>query len=196
MAKRIQKILVVIEGIAVLPGMAFILAGSILEFSAGGFEGVHFVSALLLTIFAGMGLILALAMLSLLKKHDAVYIQTGYDYIFNGIALALIPSGILYAINENDPYFLEKGIDTSVIYAMLIVTIVYFNAYTYIRHRKDAKGFLFVPYLMLLASFALYLYISRNLWSIVGFTVVAFCVLLAAAIDFLSIEKKKAGEKN
>lgn len=192
MFERIKKILVLIEGILLIPGLVFILLSNIFEIVENGSEGVSFFSAILLIVMVGLSLIMALGTFSFYKKNNAEFLQPGYDYIFNSIVVALTPTGIVYAIKSSDAYFQTNNIDVSFIYALIVLSSVYLSAYAFVSRRKTLSQLHFIPFLILLADFGIYLYIVRQMWSIIGFSIVAVCILIASAISFLSPYKEPA----
>ena len=138
-------------------------------------------------VFGGLGLLISFPMYSFYKSKDSNFLQPGYDYIINSIALSLVPTAIMYCININDQYFIDNHIDSALIYTLLALIIIYFNLYAVLHKNKRIIYIRFIPYALLIVCFSLYMYINRFMpYGIVGFSLIISALVIVIINTFLN----------
>ena len=189
MNERVRKSLIIVEGILCIPALAFIITSTSMDVAAHGIEGVGSVPALITLILTAMSMLIALAIYSFYKKSDSKFIQSGYDYIFNSLAVTILLSGIFYAIELN-----QEGatIDPAYSYAMMAIVDIYLVVYQRLNHRKNLYQYRGICFALLVVSFGLYLHLDGwQLWNIIGFGLMTGCVAIASILAILTPPEKK-----
>ena len=134
-----------------------------------------------------VGTVLIIVSLSLDLTKDSNFLQPGYDYIINSIALSLVPTAIMYCININNQYFIDNHIDSTLIYTLLALIIIYFNLYAVLHKNKRIIYIRFIPYALLIVCFSLYMYINRFMpYGIVGFSLIISAPVIVIINTFLN----------
>lgn len=188
--ERIKKALTLAEGIVLLLGVGCVLTHAILNLVLRPGDA-YLVSSILLIVMCGISLIMTIATFPFFKTKDIDFIQPGYDYCYNSLALAMIPSGVLFLINSDEPSL--AGIDSFAFYALIVMATIALNSYGLIGKRRMSTLLRWIPFLCLFAAFCCYLFINPVLFAILGFSLVLLAALLAAIATLF--REKKEGEK-
>lgn len=183
MPHKAFKWIVLVENALIGAGFCFIVVGSALGLASHGSEGANYVGEILLTVMAGMGLLVVAGIFGLSRKNDGLFLQSGCDYALNGLAVIIEPSAIIYAINAGDG---RLGISPTLIYALIGLSAAYLFIYGIFFRRKALKRFLLVPFLLLVSCFALYSYIANSLWITIGFSLSGVAALIGGCVYLLS----------
>ena len=170
--EKIKKILILIESFLIIVGTVLIIVSSSLD---------------VFLVFGGLGLLISFPMYSFYKSKDSNFLQPGYDYIINSIALSLVPTATMYCININDQYFIDNHIDSALIYTLLALIIIYFNLYAVLHKNKRVIYIRFIPYALLIVCFSLYMYINRFMpYGIVGVSLIISALVIVIINTFLN----------
>lgn len=180
---KVFKWIVLMENSLIGAAFCFIIVGSALGLASHGSEGANYVGEILFIVMAGMGLLVVLGLFGLSRKNDALSLQSGCDYALNGLAVIIEPSAIIYAVNAGDG---RLGISPTLIYALIGLAAAYLFLYGIFFRRKALKRFLLVPFLLLIACFALYSYIANSLWITIGFSLSCAAALIGGCVYLLS----------
>lgn len=194
LTEKVKKAISLAEGLVCASGLGFIIAGTSVNIAAHGIDSIGSVSDILTLIFAALSMTIALPIFSLFKKNDSRLIQTGYDYIFNSLAVALSLSGIFYAVQLNKP---DATLDPIFSYAMMAVATIYLIFYQRFNHYKALYKYRGMVFLPLIAGFGLFLHIGGwQLWSTIGFGLITLSMILAAILAIFSPyeDKKQTAE--
>ena len=185
--EKIKKILILIESFLIIVGTVLIIVSSSLDLAKNGNDGINYLSNIVFLVFGGLGLLISFPMYSFYKSKDSNFLQPGYDYIINSIALSLVPTATMYCININDQYFIDNHIDSALIYTLLALIIIYFNLYTVLHKNKRVIYIRFIPYALLIVCFSLYMYINRFMpYGIVGFSLIISALVIVIINTFLN----------
>ena len=185
--EKIKKILILIESFLIIVGTVLIIVSSSLDLAKNGNDGINYLSNIVFLVFGGLGLLISFPMYSFYKSKDSNFLQPGYDYIINSIALSLVPTAIMYCININDQYFIDNHIDSALIYTLLALIIIYFNLYAVLHKNKRIIYIHFIPYALLIVCFSLYMYINRFMpYGIVGFSLIISALVIVIINTFLN----------
>lgn len=185
--EKIKKILILIESFLIIVGTVLIIVSSSLDLAKNGNDGINYLSNIVFLVFGGLGLLISFPMYSFYKTKDSNFLQPGYDYIINSIALSLVPTAIMYCININDQYFINNNIDSALIYTLLALIIIYFNLYAVLHKNKRIIYICFIPYALLIVCFSLYMYINRFMpYGIVGFSLIISALVIVIINTFLN----------
>ena len=185
--EKIKKILILIESFLIIVGTVLIIVSSSLDLAKNGNDGINYLSNIVFLVFGGLGLLISFPMYSFYKSKDSNFLQPGYDYIINSIALSLVPTAIMYCININDQYFIDNHIDSTLIYTLLALIMIYFNLYAVLHKNKRIIYISFIPYALLIVCFSLYMYINRFMpYGIVGFSLIISALVIVIINTFLN----------
>ena len=185
--EKIKKILILIESFLIIAGTVLIIVSSSLDLAKNGNDGINYLSNIVFLVFGGLGLLISFPMYSFYKTKDSNFLQPGYDYIINSIALSLVPTAIMYCININDQYFIDNHIDSALIYTLQALIIIYFNLYAVLHKNKRIIYIRFIPYALLIVCFSLYMYINRFMpYGIVGFSLIISALVIVIINTFLN----------
>ena len=187
MPHKAFKWIVLVENIMLFAAFCFIIVGSALGLASHGSEGANYVGEILFIVMAGMGLLVVLGCFGLFPKNDGLILQSGCDYALNGLAVIIEPSAIIYALNAGDGHL---GISPTLIYALIGLAAAYLFLYGIFFRRKVLKRFLLVPFLLLIACFALYSFIANSLWITIGFSLSCAAALIGGCVYLLSPSPK------
>ena len=185
--EKIKKILILIESFLIIVGTVLIIVSSSLDLAKNGNDGINYLSNIVFLVFGGLGLLISFPMYSFYKSKDSNFLQPGYDYIINSIALSLVPTAIMYCININDQYFIDNHIDSTLIYTLLALIIIYFNLYAVLHKNKIIIYIRLIPYALLIVCFSLYMYINRFMpYGIAGFSLIISALVIVIINTFLN----------
>ena len=185
--EKIKKILILIESFLIIVGTVLIIVSSSLDLAKNGNDGINYLSNIVFLVFGGLGLLISFPMYSFYKTKDSNFLQPGYDYIINSIALSLVPTAIMYCIKINDQYFINNNIDSALIYTLLALIIIYFNLYAALHKNKRTIYIRFIPYALLIVCFSLYMYINRFMpYGVVGFSLIISALVIVIINTFLN----------
>ena len=191
MPHKAFKWIVLVENIVLSAAFCFIIVGSALGLASHGSEGANYVGEILFIVMAGLGLLVVLGCFGLFPKNDGLILQSGCDYALNGLAVIIEPSAIIYAINAGDGHL---GISPTLIYTLIGLAAAYLFIYGIFFRRKALKRFLLVPFLLLIACFAIYSFIANSLWITIGFSLSCAAALIGGCVYLLSPSPKFANQ--
>lgn len=190
MKEKIKKILTLIEALLILVSIAFFYVFFITTLIKEGSENVNFLPAIIYLTFGGMSILICLSMFQFYKKHDSDFLQSGYDYIFNCIAISQLISCSFYYININDSYFIRIENDPNYILSIIVLLVGYIVLYGIFFKYKFFKLFRFVPYLALIICIVLFININLDPYLISSCVLMMICILIAIIKSFLITKTK------
>ena len=176
-----KKTWFIIEAIISIIGLGFILASSIIQVATFGMNGFPFIGAIMFIVMASSSLLAALAALMMLKKEGKKLVGASLDIVYNSLGVALIIASVFLSIDSNN----------TLMYALCGMTVIFFSVYGFLEKNKKLRPFAPFSYILLIACFILYIFLDYDLYSLIGFIIIIFAMIIHMIKAIFNFKKNK-----